>query len=131
MEINVKVVKILDVQRFTSSRTGNEYVKNIFVGTTQGQYPKTIAFSVMGEDKFQKMGIVVGGMYDVSFDVESREWNGKYFTECNAWLVKRIDNGGIDNQQQAQSPVPNAQPMPQTAIPQDGSHVEDDSSLPF
>lgn len=126
MEINVKVVKILDAQRFTSSRTGNEYVKNIFVGTTQGQYPKTIAFSVMGEDKFQKMGIVVGGMYDVSFDVESREWNGKYFTECNAWLVKRIDNGVVGNQQQVQSPA--QAPQQSANAPQQGNG---DDSLPF
>lgn len=130
MEINVKVVKILDAQRFTSSRNGNEYVKNIFVGTTQGQYPKTIAFSVMGEDKFQKMGIVVGGMYDVSFDVESREWNGKYFTECNAWLVKRIDNGVVDNQQQQVQTDQNSHATNTTNnfSPQ---QPQDDSSLPF
>lgn len=129
MEINVKVVKILDAQRFTSSRTGNEYVKNIFVGTTQGQYPKTIAFSVMGEDKFQKMGIVVGGMYDVSFDVESREWNGKYFTECNAWLVKRIDNGGIDNQQQVQTDQNSHATNTTNNFPPQQSSSKDD--LPF
>lgn len=130
MENNIKVVKILDAQRFTSSKTGNEYVKNIFVGTTQGQYPKTIAFSVMGEDKFQKMGIIVGGMYDVSFDVESREWNGKYFTECNAWLVKRIDNGVVGNQQQAQNVQDSHSANPTNNFPPQQSSSENDG-LPF
>ena len=129
MEINIKVVKILDTQRFTSSKTGNEYVKNIFVGTTQGQFPKTIAFSVMGEDKFQTMGIVVGGMYDVSFDVESREWNGKYFTECNAWFAKRIDNGVVGNQQQAQNVQDSHSVNPTNNFPP--QQQKDDSDLPF
>ena len=92
MEIQVKIIKVLETQSFTSQKTGNVYVKNTFVGATQGQYPKNIAFAVMGEDKFAQMGIVVGGTYNVSFDVESREWNGKWFTEASAWRARRIDS---------------------------------------
>ena len=72
MEITVKVIAILDAQKFTSQRTGNEYIKNTFVGETQGQYPKKIAFLLFFVDKFKQMNIVVGGNYNVSFDVESR-----------------------------------------------------------
>ena len=91
MEIQVKIVNVLPVQTFTSSKTGNSYSKYTFVGETAGQYPKKIAFTVMGEDKFNGMGIVVDGTYTVSFDVESREWNGKWFTEASAWKAVRID----------------------------------------
>ena len=69
MEIQVKIVNVLPVQTFTSSKTGNSYSKYTFVGETAGQYPKKIAFTVMGEDKFNGMGIVVDGTYTVSFDV--------------------------------------------------------------
>ena len=99
MEIQVKIVNVLPVQTFTSSKTGNSYSKYTFVGTTQGQYPKKIAFTVMGDDKFNGMGIVVDGTYAVSFDVESGEWNGKWFTEASAWKAVRID--GAQGQQQA------------------------------
>lgn len=91
MEITGKVVRLLDAQRFTSKKDGSEIVKNTFVLETQGQYPKNIAFSVMGGDKFAQMAIVVGGTYSVSFDLESREWNGKWFTECSAWRAVRMD----------------------------------------
>lgn len=91
MEIQVKIVNVLPVQTFTSSKTGNSYAKYTFVGETAGQYPKKIAFSVMGEDKFNQMGIVVDGTYNVSFDVESREWQGKWFTEASAWRAQRMD----------------------------------------
>ena len=84
MEIQITILKILETQKFVSKKDGSEIVKNVFIGTTQGQYPKKIAFTVMGEDKFNGMGIVVDGTYTVSFDVESREWNGKWFTEASA-----------------------------------------------
>ena len=99
MEIQVRVFKVLDALKFVSKKDGSEIIKNTFVGEeTAGQYPKKIAFSVMGADKFNQMGIVVGGTYNVSFDVESREWQGKWFTEASAWKAIRID--GAQGQQQ-------------------------------
>lgn len=91
MEIQGKVIAILEPQRFVSSKNGNEYVTTVFVIVTPGQYPKKVAMKVMGEDKFKQMGIVMGGTYNVSFDVESREWQGKWFTECQAWRTQRMD----------------------------------------
>ena len=113
MEIQVKIIKVLETQSFTSQKNGNVYVKNVFVGATQGQYPKNIAFAVMGDDKFAQMGIVVGGTYNVSFDVESREWNGKFFTEAQAWRAQRID--GV--QQPANNNNVTAQPQQANDVP--------------
>ena len=46
---------------------------------------------MLGEDKFKQMGLVVGGVYNVSFDVESREWQGKWFSDVSAWRAIRTD----------------------------------------
>ena len=113
MEIQITILKILETQKFVSKKDGSEIVKNVFIGTTQGQYPKKIAFTVMGEDKFNGMGIVVDGTYTVSFDVESREWQGKWFTEASAWKAVRID--GAQGQQQA--PQANTSQAQATASP--------------
>lgn len=110
MEITGKIVKILDAQRFTSKKDGSEIVKNAFVIETQGQYPKTICFSVIGEEKFKQMSLVVGNVYNVSFDAESREWNSKFFTELTAWKAVNLDAG-----QSAQTQQPAAAPSPQLA----------------
>ncbi len=121
MEIQGKVIKILDALRFTSSKNGNEYIKNTFILETQGQYPKKIAFSVMGEDKFKQMNIVVGGNYNVSFDVESREWQQKWFTEASAWKAVCLDG------QQQQAPVqqpPTAAPAAKPATTQSAQHQQ-------
>lgn len=136
MEITGKVIKILDAQSFISQRTGDTYVKNQFVIETQGQYPKKVAFTVMGEDKFKAMNIVVGGTYNVSFDVESREWKEKWFTEASAWKAVCLDGQQQAPVQQPQTaapaakpaPAPATQPQPQTEESGGGENADD---LPF
>lgn len=122
-DITGKVIAILEPQRFVSSKNGNEYVTTVFVIETQGQYPKKVAFKVMGEDKFKQMGIVMGGIYNVSFDVESREWQGKWFTECQAWKTQRMD--GTQEQRPQAATQTQQQPAPAPAQG-DGS-----DNLPF
>ena len=63
MEIQGRVIAILEPQRFVSKKNGNEYVTTVFVIETPGQYPKKVAMKAMGEDKFKQMGIVMGGIY--------------------------------------------------------------------
>lgn len=127
MEIQGKVIAILEPQRFVSQKNGNEYITTVFVIETPGQYPKKVAMKVMGEDKFKQMGIAIGGIYNVSFDVESREWKGKWFTECQAWRTQRVD--GTQEQPQQPSPAPAPAPAQAQAPVAEKSQSEDD--LPF
>lgn len=113
MEITGKIVKILDAQRFTSKKDGSEIVKNAFVIETQGQYPKTICFSVIGEEKFKQMSLVVGNVYNVSFDAESREWNSKFFTDLSAWKAVNLDAGQSAQTQQPAAPANGVSPFPE------------------
>lgn len=106
MEITVTVEQILEPQSFTK-RDGTEIVRNAFVGKTNGQYPKHVKFDVINKDLFERMNIVVGYEYIVSFDVESREWNGKWFSSISAW--KAVCVKGVQ-------PV-NAAPHPQPQVP--------------
>ena len=130
MEITIKVTKILEPQSGVSSRNGETWVKNSFVGETQGQYPKTLCFTVMGQERWDKMSIKVGGNFCVSFDPESREWNGKYFTDLSAWKAVNL-NGGQNGQAQAPAPEPapaqGVSPFP-TADAQPAGGVDD---MPF
>lgn len=133
MEIQGKVIAILEPQRFVSSKNGKEYVTTVFVIETPGHYPKKVAMKVMGEDKFKQMGIVMGGTYNVSFDVESREWQGKWFTECQAWRTQRMDGTQEQPQQSttqtAQKPAPATEqnPLPEN----NGGDGEQNDDLPF
>lgn len=126
MEIQGKVVAVLNPQSYTSQKNGNTYVTNQFVIETQGQYPKKVAFKVVGEDKFAQMQIAVGGFYNVSFDVESREWQGKWFTECQAWRAVRMDG----QQAAAPAPTPAQNPLPENNGGAQGGGKQGDD-LPF
>lgn len=134
MEIEVKITQILATQRFTSKKNGNEYIKNSFVGQTNDQsYPKTICFEVMGEERWQQMGIMVGGMYQISFDVESRQWQDKWFTQATAWRAVRIDGGNVVGMPQQQQPQQQTayQQAQQVYAPQPQQAQVSDDDLPF
>lgn len=91
MELTGKCIKILPPTRFTSKRSGEEYVKNYFVVETGGQYSRTVQVTVMGADRFNEMHIAVGKTYSIFFDVESREWKDKWFTDILAYRAVCVD----------------------------------------
>lgn len=129
MEISVRIIQLLEPQSFVSKRDGSTIFKYTFIGETAGQYPKKVAFTVMGEDKFNGMSIAVGNSYSVSFDIESREWNGKWFTEISAWKAIKTDGVAVStSSNDTQSPIPNTQPAPANDNT-DGGEKSDD--LPF
>lgn len=132
MELTGKIVSILAEQRFNGKN--GEVVKNAFVVEWQDNgYTQKLCLEVVGQDKFEKMSkaVVVGYDVLVKFNVTSREYQGRWFTSCQCFYCANI--GAASNQQaqqqtQQQQRMPS--PAPQTQIPQDGSHVDDDS-LPF
>lgn len=79
----------------------------------------------MGEEKFKQMNLVEGKIYSVSFDIESREWQNKWFTEASAWRAICVDG-----QQPTQAPQTQA---PETKIPPfpEASQSDNADDLPF
>jgi Domain of unknown function (DUF3127) len=88
MEIVAKLVQVLEVQT-GESKAGTPWKKQEFILETEGQYPKKMCMSMMGADKIAAIeGILKeGNMLKVSFDAESREYNGKWYTNLSAWRV--------------------------------------------
>lgn len=122
MDITGTVIAILPEQRFNGKN--GEVVKNQFVIEHGGQYKKKAVFSVLGEDKWKQMNVVQGADVQVSFDVDAREWNGKWFGELLAWRVQSV-NG---QQQASASAIPSPAPQPQV---QQGETSTDNGDLPF
>jgi len=84
MEITVRIIKILPAQSGVK-RDGSEWEKFFFVGETNEQYKKQICFSAFGRELFEKLDVKLGSTYSISFDVESHEHNGRYYTEVRPW----------------------------------------------
>ena len=87
MEIKGKCVAVLPLQ--SGQGKNGEWKSQDFVIETGDQYPKKICVNVFG-DKIQYIP-EVGQEVSVSFDVESREYNGRWYTTVRAW---KIDKAG-------------------------------------
>ena len=90
MEIKGKLVKILPPM--TGQGRNGEWKKQEFVIEIDGTYPRKVCISTWG-DKVNVDALVEGSMLNVQFDVESREYQGKWFTNLTAWKVDVLEGG--------------------------------------
>ncbi|OUO55492.1 hypothetical protein B5F77_01155 [Parabacteroides sp. An277] len=88
MEITGKIIAVLPAQEGVS-KAGNAWKKQEYVLETHDQYPKKICFQIFGADRIAQAAIQPGEELTVSFDIDSREWQGRWFTSINAWKVER------------------------------------------
>jgi Domain of unknown function (DUF3127) len=92
MDVKGKVIQVLAEQ--TGAGKKGTWRKQEFIVETQGQYPKKVCLSMWG-DKIQQFSLSVGDQVSVTVDLESREYNGRWYTEARAWkLEKQVGNGG-------------------------------------
>lgn len=89
LAITGKLVKALDVESGTS-KAGKEWKKQSFVIDTGAQFNPEVCFSLFGEDKIAMLqGINPGEEIEVSFNLSSREYNGRYYHNIDAWRINR------------------------------------------
>lgn len=91
LEITGKVVKVLPEQAGKSARTGNDWKKGSFIIETESNFPKKVCFTAWGDLTSQVNSLQAGQNIKVSFDVESREFNDRWYTDLKAW---KIDSAG-------------------------------------
>ena len=88
MQLTAKLVQVLPLQ--TGSGKNGQWKKQDIIVETEGQYPKKVCVSIWG-DKINESQLQVGAQLSISFDVESREYNGRWYTDVKAW---KIEAGG-------------------------------------
>lgn len=92
MEITGKIVQTLPKQT-GNAKNGTTWEKQEFIIEVPGQYPKKVCFNLWG-DKISKFNIQDGQDLTISVDVESREYNGRWYTDIRAWNVAK-QNGEV------------------------------------
>ncbi|MBR4161241.1 MAG: DUF3127 domain-containing protein [Bacteroidaceae bacterium] len=142
MEIIGKIIQVMPERSGTSARTGSEWrMGSYLLETTTDRFPRKMLFEVFGSDKIQQFNIQVGEMLRVSFDIDAREYQGRWYNSIRAWNVDRnlgdpmapqvppfgtLDTTPFDSAA-PQVPVQNNAPAP--AAPFVSSESEED--LPF
>ncbi len=124
MEITGKISQILPPE--TGQGKNGQWKKQFFILETMEQYPKKLCFEVWG-DKVKVDSLTVGQTVKVDFDVESREWQGRWFTSIKPWRVT-VEGG-------ASSAYSDPEPPADFHAPASDMEVFDDTSggddLPF
>lgn len=109
MEFTGKVIAILQPKVGVAKSTGNEWKVQEYVVEDHSQYPRKLCFEVFGAEKIEQFNIQMGEELTVSFDIDARQWQDRWFNSIRAWKVERINNA---------TPEPNAPlPPPPVAVP--------------
>ena len=111
-EISGQIIAVLPTRSGTSAR-GTEWSSQTAVVETKEQYPKKVAFDVMGADRIAQFNLQVGDYVTVSYDVEAREYNGKWWNSVRAWNVVRANQQQQSYQQPPQQQQQSAYQQPQ------------------
>lgn len=123
MEIIGKIALLLPL--VTGQGKNGEWRKQEFViEIADGQYPKKVCLSLWG-DKIDQASLIIGETAKISFDLESREYNGRWFTEARAWRVEKQSAAAPAASGYTSSPQIHSEPTATF----NASPVEDD--LPF
>ena len=79
--------------------------RNFVIETAADRFPKKICFTAWGDQADQVAAFTPGVTLKVSFDLESREFNGKWYTDAKAWKIESQGGGGTSDESYAQTPA--------------------------
>lgn len=78
-----------------SKTTGNAWKAQQYVIETKEAQPRQVMFEVFGEDKIKAMNIQLGEELTVFFDIDAREYQGRWYNQVKAWKVERTSATNI------------------------------------
>lgn len=126
MEIQGKIIYVLEERSGVAKGSGKPYRVAQYVLETQEQYPKKMLFEVFGDDRINQMNIQIGEVLTVAFDIDAREYNDRWYNTIRAY---RVDRAVVAPKQENDTPE-ELQPFP----PAEGSPfppLDDTSDMPF
>lgn len=87
MEIQGKIIAALPERSGVSAR-GEWKVQEFVLESLDGQYTRKMVFDVFGAERLQRFNIQVGQDVLVAFDIDAREYNGRWYNSIRAFDVR-------------------------------------------
>jgi hypothetical protein len=88
------ITKVLNTETGTT-KTGKDWNKKSFVVQTEDKYPKDVCFTLFGDKVELLSRHKVGSKVEVHFNLSSREYNGKYYHNIDAWKIDSEQSSGV------------------------------------
>ncbi len=127
MELSGKVFKVMSVES-GEGKNGVWKKQQIVIEVDNGKYPKKVAV-VFWSDLVDNVGFVEGKDISVEFDVESREYNGKWYTDVKAWRINKTESNNTSSSNTSSAATANTTTSTYTESDVPAAQIEDD--LPF
>lgn len=122
MEIKGTIIQVLPIK--TCSGKNGDWKSQDYIIKTEGRYPKKICLNLWG-DNIDKFALSYYDKVTAHIEIESREFNEKWFTTVRAWKIEKIT-------EQSQQPTEEVkQPTTGTQLPVQPQQVSDEPGLPF
>ena len=118
LQLKGRVAQVLDEQ--SGEGKNGQWRKQEFVLETGGDYPKQVCIVQWG-DNIDKFGIQEGESVTAHIDIQSREYNGRWYTDVKAWKIER------SKEDEAQPTTPTTDQPSSEGLPDSG----EDDGLPF
>ncbi|MCQ2207529.1 MAG: DUF3127 domain-containing protein [Paludibacteraceae bacterium] len=138
LEATGRVIAVLPLRNGTSA-AGTAWASQDYVieySEPTAQYPRRLNFNIFGSDKIQQYSALlqVGNTVKISFDIDAREYQGRWFTSIRAWKVEAagaaVPNAAAAATAQPMAPGVAPQPIQQASAPAQPASDET-SDLPF
>jgi hypothetical protein len=139
LDLTARLIKVLP--EVTGQGRNGSWVKQEFVVETFDQYPKKVCLTAWGDKIGDLKRFALGDTVNVSLNLESREYNERWFTEARAWRIEAANataNAGnvapnyaaAQPQNYAAAPTPNQQ-VANNPLPEPLQSFGEDDDLPF
>jgi len=125
LEIIGKLISKLPQQ--SGQGKNGTWIKQDFIIETQDQFPKKVCISLWGDKAKELDSIAMGENVKAGINIESREFNGKWYTDVKAWKIEKA--GTSSSQKNDLPPMPTDETLPPFLDPSNKFEPTDD--LPF
>jgi hypothetical protein len=105
MQIKAKIIELLEPQ--TGSGKNGTWKKQYVILETFGEFPKKVCVTIWG-DKITAAILKIGNEVEAFLDLESREFNGKWYTDVKVWKMEVLFEN--KNQTTTSTDLPSATP---------------------
>ena len=89
MQLKATLIQLLPLQNGMGKN--GQWKKQDIIVETDGQYPKKVSVSIWG-DKINETQLQIGNSLTISYELESREFNNRWYTDVKAFKIELLHN---------------------------------------
>ncbi len=127
LELTAKLITIMPAESGTGTK--GPWTKQSFIVETEEQYPKKISLIAWNDNAKTISAIKPFSTVKFAISIESREYNGRWYTDVRAWKAEVISGGASNMDSQGGSNVMNQ--VAETAVDPMQNNVQAEDDLPF